>query len=53
MNQRYVLVASVMGENENYFSIANFVPQDNLGLDDIAKKFKESASVSPLAFLIS
>lgn len=44
MNQRYVLVASVMGENENYFSIANFVPQDNLGIDDIAKKFKESAS---------
>ena len=44
MNQRYVLVASVMGENENYFAIANFVPQDNLGLDDIAKKFKESAS---------
>lgn len=43
-NQRYVLVASVMGENENYFAIANFVPQDNLGLDDIAKKFKESAS---------
>ena len=44
MNQRYVLIASVMGENENYFSIAHFVPQDNLGLDDIAKKFKESAS---------
>ena len=44
MNQRYVLVASVMGENENYFAITNFVPQDNLGLDDIAKKFKESAS---------
>lgn len=43
-NQRYVLVASVMGENENYFAIANFVPQDNLGLDDIAKKFKENAS---------
>ena len=43
-NQRYVLVASVMGENENDFAIANFVPQDNLGLDDIAKKFKESAS---------
>lgn len=44
MNQRYVLVASVMGENENYFAVANFVPQDNLGLDEIAKKFKESAS---------
>lgn len=44
MNQRYVLVASVIGENENYFSIANFVPQDNLDIDDIAKKFKESAS---------
>lgn len=43
-NQRYVLVASVMGENENYFAIANFVPQDNLGLDEIAKKFKEVAS---------
>lgn len=43
-NQRYVLVASVIGENENYFAIANFVPQDNLGLDDIAKKFKENAS---------
>ena len=44
MNQRYVLVASVMGENENYFSIANFVPQANLGIYDFAKKFKESAS---------
>ena len=44
MNQRYVLVASVMGENENYFAIANFVPKDNLGLDDMAKKFKASAS---------
>ena len=44
MNQRYVLVASVMGENENYFSIENFVPQDNLGIDEIAQKFKESAS---------
>lgn len=44
MNKRYVLVASVMGENENYFSIANFVPQDTLGIDDIAKKFKKSAS---------
>ena len=44
MNQRYVLVASVMGENENYFSFANFFTQDNLGIDDIAKKFKESAS---------
>ena len=44
MNQRYVLVASVMGENENYFAVANFVPQGNLGLDEIAKKFKASAS---------
>ena len=44
MNQRYVLVASVMGENENDFAIENFVPQDNLGIDDIAKQFKESAS---------
>ena len=43
INERYVLVASVIGENENYFSIANFVPQDNLGIDEIAKKFKESA----------
>lgn len=43
-NKRTALVASVMGENENYFAVANFVPQDNLGLNPIVEKFKESAS---------
>lgn len=43
-NQRYVLVASVMGENENYFAVANAAPSENIELNSIVEKFKESAS---------
>lgn len=43
-NNRYVLVASVMGENENYFAVADATGISVQELHDINVKFAESAS---------
>ena len=43
-NQRNILVASVMGENENYFAIADAGDFNTENLGKVVKKFKESAS---------
>lgn len=43
-NKRMVFVASVMGENENYFAIMDANDFDTTRLGDVVKAFKESAS---------
>lgn len=43
-NQRMVFVASVIGENENYFAIADASTFSGVSLNSIVPKFKESAS---------
>lgn len=44
MNKRTVFVASVMGENENYFAVADASEFNPENLGKIVDKFKESAS---------
>ena len=44
VKMKMVLVASVMGENENYFAIVNADSFHHRHLGKIVKKFKESAS---------
>lgn len=43
-NQRNIFVASVMGENENYFAIADAGDFNTENLGRVVEKFKESAS---------
>ena len=43
-NQRNIFVASVMGENENYFAIADAGDFNTANLGRVVEKFKESAS---------
>lgn len=44
MNQRNVFVASVMGENESYFAVADASGFNPANLGKVVDKFKESAS---------
>ena len=44
MNKRTVFVASVMGENENYFAVADASDFNPENLGKVVDKFKESAS---------
>lgn len=44
MNQRKLFVASVIGENENYFAVADASEFNPANLGKVVDKFKESAS---------
>lgn len=44
MNKRTVFVASVMGENENYFAVADASDFNPANLGKVVDRFKESAS---------
>lgn len=44
MNKRTVFVASVMGENENYFAVADASEFNPANLGKVVDRFKESAS---------
>lgn len=44
MNKRTVFVASVMGENENYFAVADASEFNPANLGKVVDHFKESAS---------
>ena len=44
MSKRNVFVASVMGENENYFAIADVGDFNPANLGKVVERFKESAS---------
>lgn len=44
MNQRNYFVASVMGENENYFAVADASEFNSANLGKVVYRFKESAS---------
>ena len=43
-NQRNIFVASVMGENENYFAVADASEFNPANLGKVVYRFKESAS---------
>lgn len=43
-NQRNIFVASVMGENENYFAVADAGDFNPANLGKVVERFKESAS---------
>ena len=43
-NQRNIFVASVMGENENYFAVADASEFNPANLGKVVDRFKESAS---------
>lgn len=43
-NQRNIFVASVMGENESYFAVADASEFCSANLGKVVEKFKESAS---------
>ena len=43
-NQRNIFVASVMGENENYFAVADASEFNPANLGKVVERFKESAS---------